>query len=627
MAQWIETLEPYVKVQERVHTAALNPTAGEGLIIGVALISDAGPAVPTLITSQSEFLKTFSSGNLTEDYIESLNKLYHDSNNTGDKNVAATMWMNAYRLAGSNTMLVCRASKANDIFYSKPLTKSDYNTYILRDGALMKGFRNESKGVVKFVLDVDGDDSHHDQDGWSININGVGIIGNRTTDEGPQYDYYVRTLPELVSKLNETNKFFSPSYKFYTEPNNISPDNETNDPEKAKAVVFYEVYLGQDLLDTSDPRCPEGKQYIIICEPDWTSLNPSQKIIDINESAWSGFKGQNYYAVNQFNSNTDLRIRIRRFNHDAVVSKELSNPSLNENSESPYTVLSAVLDTYTKKGTVKPSKSVTQRDFYEVAILDPNISEKVQFFNIGKVTGRGDMEVSELNSFLSMIQIQLPSNMEELGLNYYGYGQDDKIWVELDANDSKNDSFKQTVSSMEDLYNSKGMSVGDVYRVGSSSYKYFEYQENGGDQIYAKLGVDPTETDILDVSEEDLKKAVDEIDIQEVYVVEGLCDLGNTSLGFQNYLANTAINSNYFYPISTVQSTNYMTIANNAAKLSQDSYKLYLSAPWDIDSGTFGWKYYCSPAVIYWETVARNRKLFLRFINYTKMLEIHNNKV
>ena len=562
MAQWTETLEPYVKVIERVHTAALNPTAGESLIIGVTLISDAGPAVPTLISSQSEFLKTYASGDLTEDYMASLNNLYHDANNTGDKNVAATMWMNAYRLAGSNVMLVCRASKANDIYYAKPMTKTDYSTYILRDGALMKGFRDADKGVVKFVLDIDGDDAEHDQDGWSINLNGVGILGNETTD-----------------------------------------------PDKAKAVVFYELYLGQDMLDTSDSRCPLGKQYIVICEPDWTSDNPNQKLIDINASAWSGFEEQKYYAVNQYNSNTDLRVRIRRFNHDAVVTKELTNPALNENSDSPYMVLSAVLDTYTKKGTVEPSESILQRDFYEVAVLDPNISDEVQFFNIGKVTGRGDMEVSELNELLSMIQLQLPDDMRELGLNYYGYGADDKVWVELDPNDPNAGSYKQTVSSMTDLYNSKGMSVGDVYRVGSgSSYKYYEYQENGGDQVYAKLGVDPTETDILDVSESDLKKALDEINIQEIYVVEGLCDLGNTSLSFQNYLANMAINSNYFYPVSTVQSTNYMTIANNATKIAQDSYKLYLSAPWDIDSGTFGWKYYCSPAVVYWEAVARNRR-------------------
>ena len=607
MAQWTETLEPYVKVTERVHTAALNPTAGESLIIGVTLISDAGPAVPTLISNQSEFLKNYSSGDLTESYLASLNNLYTDANNTGDKSVASNMWMNAYRLAGSNTLLVVRASKANDIYYSKPLNKVDYNTYILRDGELMKGFINKDKGILKFVLDIDADDAEHDQDGWSMNINGVGIIGNRTTDEGPQYDYYVNNLKELVEQLNETSKFFSPSYKFFKDERGTE---ETNDASEAKSVIFYEVYLGNTILDTSDSvRCPSGLQYLITCEPDWTPDNPSQHTIDLNSTPWSGFDVVEYYATNKYNSNTDLRVRIRRFNHDAVVAKSLVDPTLNENSDSPWTVLTSVLDTYTKKGTVEPSESILQRDFYEVAILDPNISDTVQFFNIGKVTGRGDMEADELNSYLSMIQVQLPTNMRDLNLNYYGYGADDKVWVELDANSPEAGSYKKEVSNLEELHAESGMSVGDVYKVGTGEpYKYYQYQENGGDQVYAKLGVDPTESTILNVSESDLMKALDEISIQEVYTVEGLCDLGNTSLSFQNYMANMAINDNYFYPISTVNSTNYMTIANNATKISQDSYKLYMATPWDIDSGTFGWRYYASPAVLYWEAVARNRR-------------------
>lgn len=606
MAQWTETLEPYVKVTERVHTAALNPTAGESLIIGVTLISDAGPAVPTLISSQSEFLKNYSSGDLTESYLTSLNNLYTDANNTGDKNVASNMWMNAYRLAGSNTLLVVRASKANDIYYSKPLNKVDYSTYILRDGELMKGFINKTEGILKFVLDIDADDAEHDQDGWSININGVGIIGNRTTDEGPQYDYYVNNLKELVEQLNETSKFFSPSYKFFKDERGIE---ETNDASEAKSVIFYEVYLGNTVIDTSDSvRCPSGLQYLITCEPDWTPDNPSQHTIDLNSDPWSGFDVVDYYATNKYNSNTDLRVRIRRFNHDAV-AKSLVEPTLNENSDSPWTVLTSVLDTYTKKGTSEPSESILQRDFYEVAILDPNISDTVQFFNIGKVTGRGDMEPDELNSYLSMIHLQLPTNMRDLNLNYYGYGADDKVWVELDANSPEAGSYKKEVSNLEELHAETGMSVGDVYKVGTGEpYKYYQYQENGGDQVYIKLGVDPAESTLLNVSESDLMKALDEISIQEVYTVEGLCDLGNTSLSLQNYMANMAINDNYFYPISTVNSTNYMTIANNATKISQDSYKLYMATPWDIDSGTFGWRYYASPAVLYWEAVARNRR-------------------
>lgn len=34
---------------------------------------------------------------------------------------------------------------------------------------------------------------------------------------------------------------------------------------------------------------------------------------------------------------------------------------------------------------------------------------------------------------------------------------------------------------------------------------------------------------------------------------------------------------------------------------------LYKIAPWDEDDGTLGFKYDCSPAVLYWEAVARNK--------------------
>ena len=50
MAQWKQTLEPYVKVIESVKTMPINPTAGEDLIIGAVIISDAGPCTPQLIT-------------------------------------------------------------------------------------------------------------------------------------------------------------------------------------------------------------------------------------------------------------------------------------------------------------------------------------------------------------------------------------------------------------------------------------------------------------------------------------------------------------------------------------------------------------------------------------------------
>lgn len=622
MATWTQTLEPYIKVQERVKTAVLNPTAGESLIIGAVFISDAGPSTPTLITSQKEFLETYASQDLTKDYVESLNQLY-----TGDdKSLAATMWANAYRLAGSNTLLMVRASKASDIFFARPLQKGDQNVYILRDGALMK-----KVDPFKIVIDKDADAADCDEDGWNININGVGIFGNRSTDDGAQYDYLVQTLPELVDQLNDTSKFFSPDYKFYSDKKcEHEVDASSSD---IIAVKFDEAYLGVDILDKTDERTKyyaydeetqdtvevnKGFRNLITALPEWEP-EYDQKVIDLNDPSWSGFEPADFYATNVYNSATNLRVRIRRFNHDAVVSKEIAaSSSLNESGESPYVVLKDVLNTFTKGGTVEPGAAILDRDFYEVAVMDPSISDTVSFFNLGKIAGRGDMELSELNSLLKMIQLTLPDDLHDLGLNYYDFNNDDMTWERDysitepdDERITKRDNQPIIVLDETDLW-APGKPVADkpakndvwfVTGVGG-----FRYVENGNNQVFANLTIDPTEYKILSVSDADLKKALDQIVLDEVYVTEGLCDLGNTELSFQSYMANVAINDNYFYPISTVNSTNYMTVGNAATKITQDSCKLYMNGPWDIDSATVGYKFYASPAVLYWEAVARNRR-------------------
>lgn len=549
MAQWKETLEPYVKVVETIRSSVLNPSAGGELIIGCALISDAGPAVPTLITSQSEFLSTYSSADITADYIGGLDKLYKGN---GGGSVASTMWMNAYRLAGSNSILCVRASKASDVFFVKPFVKGEAMPaeYISRDGELLKK-------VPEMCLEIDngGDKSTSAASGWLINIDGVGKFGNYTTDEGAQYDYYVDNLVDLVDKLNETSKFFSPDYEFIVrtrgeategavatiekdEVKDVNVDSSLDDKKAITCVKFNELYLGKNLIAAEEPNM----LYVI------SYTGNGEAVVDLNGTEYSDFEADNYYAVNSFNSASDLKVRIRRFNHDAVIQKQINATSITKNSDSPWIVLTDVLTTF-------DGKDVSARDFYEVAVMDPSISSEPLYFNIGKISGRGDMEVSELNDNLKMIQVSLPDDMNDLGLGYYGFGEDGEE-----------------------------------------------------EQFFVDLKIDVDETSLLSVSDSDLKKALDQIALDEVYVTEGLCDLGNTELSYQNYMANMAINENYFYPISTVNSTNYMTIANNASKISQDSSKLYLSAPWDIDSGTFGWKTYMSPSVLYWEAVARNRR-------------------
>ena len=629
MAQWTETLEPYIKVQERVKTATLNPSAGEDLIIGVALISDAGPSTPTLITSQPEFLSTYASQDVTQAYIEGLNKLYKGD----DKTLASTMWANAYRLAGSNSILCVRASKANNLYFTKPLNNedgTDPTTYVIRDGEMLKKVPS-----FKITLNDIGDEANVDSDGWGINIAGVGIFGNRVTDDGTQYDYYCGNLPDLIDSLNDTSKFFCPDYEFLDNQGNVIEVDMSDTSSRSNVAIskmfLKEVYLGAEVIDTTDSRTSklswkildnptqaqideadakplkedfnevrqvpvnednvgdvlrfkDENEVITYCElqDDNTGMlyiytinyssDPNQDektIINLNDAAYSGFEAEKNYAINVFNSSTELKVRIRRFNHNAVISKTLSNSelgSLTANGPSPWTVLTGTLDTFTggKEPKTELDDSVLYQDFYEIAVWDPSINEIVSFFNLGNILGRGDMEVSEVNDLLKMIQLSLPDNLEDLDLNYYGY------------------------------LNNQGEMVNTV--AGHLA------------QIFCDLTIDPTEYTMLNISDSDLKRALDNLALDEVYTTEGLCDLGNTELSYQNYMASMAINDNYFYPISTVNSTNYMTIGNSATKISADSYKLYMSAPWDIDTGTLGWKFYCSPSVIYWETVAKNRR-------------------
>lgn len=612
MAQWKETLEPYVKVYEQVRGSVLNPSAGGELIIGCAFISDAGPSVPTLITSQSEFMKTYASKDITADYIGSLDNLYEGQ----DKTTASTMWMNAYRLAGSNTLLAVRACKASDLFVAKPLNseKNPNDVYVSRDGALLK-----KVDPFNIVIDMDGDSATSSQLGWALNINGVGIFGNYTSDAGALYDYYVDNIVDLVDKLNETSVFFSPSYTFGIVKDNVEEGSgkittnfeETEDKSAANCVRFNEVYITNNLLGGAIVQedkvlSEDGCIYVLFTRDD--------KKIDIDSNP---FTPAEYYATNVFNSASDLKVRIRRFNHDAVTAKTLSDAekkTLNETSASPWVPITKVLDTFTNNGQSPVVQSVADRDFYEVAVMDPSVSEEVLFFNIGKIIGRGDMEASEVNNSLKMIQLVLPDNMADLGLNYYKYAADDGMVPGFVLLRNKPEGTIINSDSLENIENPEDQKYYSVTTNidGKTETKYYQYLvSEDHTQVYVDLTIKADGEDasaILKVSDTDLKKALDLIALDEIYVTEGLCDLGNTELSYQNYMANMAINENYFYPISTVNSSNYMTIANNASKISQDSYKLYMSAPWDIDSGTMGWKTYMSPSVLYWEAVARNRR-------------------
>lgn len=587
MAQWKQTLEPYVKVIESVKSTTVNPTAGGDLIIGAVIISDAGPTIPTLITSQKEFLSTFAASELTKDYTDSLDELY-----TGDnKTLASTMWLNAYRLSGSGSLLISRACKADGLIYAKPLEKGKDTDYILKDNEILRAAPKFKLVLDLGILEATGADISEvtsANDGWAISIKDIGVIGNRVNDNGPLYDYYVDNLYDLVKKLNETTKFYSPEYHFYSDArceNEVEVTEDNKSTVEVKAVMFDVVYLagggimepevidaagnieywgydstgttknewGQEDASTGEADIDStavGCAYIIPETPD------GQTIIDLNGEAYSGFTAPKYYASNLYNSRVDLKVRIRRFNHNAVQTFTTSEGS----TDSPYTVLTSVLDVYTKKGTVEPSESILEYDFYEFLITDSSVSSDPLFFNVGNIGGRGDITAADLNNALGLIYLTLPQNLKDLGLNYYGYADDNKEGTEEEIN------------------------------------------------VNLKIGGSENTTALLMSSNADIMKAWDHIEEDERYVVEGMTDLGCTETIIQNYMANIAVNSNYFYAVSTVNSTNYMVIASKKQKITQNSRKLWFGSPWDYDDGNVGYLYNCSPSVLYWETVLRNKR-------------------
>ena len=532
MAQpWKQTLEPYIKVSESVRKSTLSTTAGEDLIIGAVLISDSGPGTPTLVTSQQEFLAYYASTDLTEEYVKSLNKLYTSDANS---NLAAQMWLNAFRLAGSTNLLICRASKSSDVVYAKAIS-NDGSSFILKDSEVLKKY----EGSIELKVGAATNNS------FAIAIDEVGVIGNYVSDAGNQYDYYAGNVYELVSRLNETAKFHCPDFTCKNVDGEVV--NVTSDVDQllVDSIILNEVYLAANLLD-EDFLVPNTETY------GYYQISGADKLN-------MDYTPVSYYATNPYNTNSELKIRIRRYNHNAVSTRALTATE-EQAGTSPYATLAAVLGNLysTSKDGVA---AIEAYDFYEFAITDPGLGEYPMMFYVGNIPGRGDITINELNASLKMMQLVLPDDLKKLELNYHNYA----------AN-------------------------------------YVGYKEGWANEININLSIDPSQTTLLNVSDSDIMAAFDKLEDDERYVVEGLTDLGCTYTNIQNYIANIAVNSNYFYPVSTADSTNYMTIASKSTKITQDSHKIYMLSPWDYDDGTTGFMFHASPSILYWETVSKNRR-------------------
>lgn len=209
MAKWNQTDEPNVKVIESVKETPLNIDAGGDLIIGGVIRTTTGPLTPTYIAGKKSLLDTFTvNGELTADDDITL--------------------LNAYRLAGTNSLLLCRASGLNGCIYLREIKESDLNEYVYKQGEILKKVTEVSISITE------------DTKPWKVDIEGVGTMG-----KDPSADLYVATLTALVSQLNETDKFHI-------------PNNSYSLSEDGKKLTFRDIFTSSNPFITSHDPSDEG---------------------------------------------------------------------------------------------------------------------------------------------------------------------------------------------------------------------------------------------------------------------------------------------------------------------------------------------------------------------------------
>lgn len=209
MAKWNQTDEPNVKVIESVKETPLNIDAGGDLIIGGVIRTTAGPLTPTYIAGKKSLLDTFTvNGELTADDDITL--------------------LNAYRLAGTNSLLLCRASGLNGCIYLREIKESDLNEYVYKQGEVLKKVTEVSISITE------------DTKPWKVDIEGVGTMG-----KDPSADLYVATLTALVSQLNETDKFHIPNDSYSLN-------------EDGKKLTFRDIFTSSNPFITSHDPSDEG---------------------------------------------------------------------------------------------------------------------------------------------------------------------------------------------------------------------------------------------------------------------------------------------------------------------------------------------------------------------------------
>lgn len=534
MANWKETKEPYVQVNESIKKVSYPAAVGGDLIIGGAIVADAGDTEPILITDRSEILSNFTTdGKLTSKSHISLK--------------------NAYRLAGSNQLLLCRACGMGDSKFVQDINSPNMEGIVAKESkyVLMKdgmGLEKLSNSItIKYnledqnelfsadnmrpVLDSEGRISSYVMKKvpqFGVDVYSIGTIGNST-----EYSVTVNSLEALVNYLDET-PFFKVTEITSTSTTKKVPTVTVTDPEEDGTADKTEFAKYYESVYTDESYSIKGYVY-----PD--------------------DEGEGSDKVKVLSNFVGLTI-------DGIVSIDPSDR-----------VVSYLQNNYSTAGkldvTITPGFTVVdgENHFYYTIVIS-NATEDGGEYLVADEPRTGDGEISlddfnELNGGVTIVADSL-----------------DEIF--------KVDSYDTNEANSDGLFDEKMRS----YKLAIT------------DEVLLKVG----EEDLT----KSLDKVInDERYIVEGLCDFGITnsdELIGTN-GYQSYMAGKTalvedepLNSNYFYVPSGTKSTNYLVIANNAS-LIPASYNVMYLAPWDKDSGTLGFEFDASPSVLYWEGVARNK--------------------
>lgn len=530
MANWKETKEPYVQVNESIKKVSYPAAVGGDLIIGGAIVADAGDTEPILITDRSEILSNFTTdGKLTSKSHISLK--------------------NAYRLAGSNQLLLCRACSMGDSKFVQDINSPNMegvvaktpNYILMKDGmgleklsspitikyaltgpekesffgiANMRAVLNEEGKVTSYVM--------RKVPQFGVDVLSVGTIGNSN-----DYSVTVNSLEALVNYLDETPYFKVTNIKEATTektvPEITAPDDPENETDRtAFANYYYDVY-GTQSYSIYGFMYPDDESTKVLSNPVRLDIQGVKEIKseDRVES----------YLQNNYSTAGKLDVSI--------------TPG--------FTVVDG------------------ENHFYYTIVIS-NATEDGGEYLVADDPRTGDGEIS------------------------------------LDEFNELNGGVTIVADSLDDIFKVSTYDINEANSDGLFDEKMRSYKLAITDEELLKVGEEDLNK-ALDKIVDDERYIVEglcDFGITNSDEVIGTNGYQSTMASRTALIEDEPLNSNYFYVPSGTKSTNYLVIANNAS-LIPASYNVMYLAPWDKDSGTLGFEFDVSPSVLYWEGVARNK--------------------